>query len=233
MLKTRIGCDLSPNDYDALDACIPGYDRFQEFIAAKTHDLLIARKHPKIIHMGCGTGATTAALAVVLPNATIYATDNSAQMLTVAAQRLAGFDNVKFSKARVSDLPPSLDFDAVILGCFTHDLPPHIRRRLYSNGVGRLVRQDGLIIIGDKIAEDDTMSNWRSLIADAACLEQLRNTERASLEVTWIQHLLYDYQIRLTETEQRALFVNAGCHNIVLHIRCGSYAFMSGIKTDA
>lgn len=78
--------DHAAGRYDTLVAANPGYHA-QLRRSARRLGLTRAAAGPRVLDLGCGTGASTAALASVLPGADITAVDASAGMLRRAARR--------------------------------------------------------------------------------------------------------------------------------------------------
>ncbi|MFE1935359.1 methyltransferase domain-containing protein [Streptomyces melanosporofaciens] len=78
--------DHAARSYDALVATNPGYHAHLRR-SARRLGLPRDGTGPRVLDLGCGTGASTAALATVLPGADITAVDASAGMLRRAAAR--------------------------------------------------------------------------------------------------------------------------------------------------
>ncbi|MFI0539341.1 ubiquinone/menaquinone biosynthesis C-methylase UbiE [Streptomyces canus] len=106
--------DHAAHSYDTLVAANPGYHAHLRRSARR-----LGLPHPgtglRVLDLGCGTGASTAALARVLPDARITAVDASAGMLDRAsAKRWPG--NVRFVCApaeALADADVNGPFDAV------------------------------------------------------------------------------------------------------------------------
>ncbi|MFE9173174.1 methyltransferase domain-containing protein [Streptomyces kebangsaanensis] len=78
--------DHAARGYDTLAAANPGYHAHLRR-SARRLGLTRGGPGPRVLDLGCGTGASTAALAAVLPGADITAVDASAGMLRRAARR--------------------------------------------------------------------------------------------------------------------------------------------------
>ena len=113
--------DRSAAVYDRLVAANPGYHAHLRRSAAR---LRLPRKGAglRILDLGCGTGASTAALLHVAPHADILAVDASAGMLAVA-RRKTWPDNVQFHHARAETLAGTGPFDAVFAAYLLRNCP--------------------------------------------------------------------------------------------------------------
>ncbi|MEU0787766.1 methyltransferase domain-containing protein [Streptomyces sp. NPDC006173] len=79
--------DHAAGSYDTLVAANPGYHSHLRRSARRLR-LAEGGRGLRVLDLGCGTGASTAALAAVLPHASITAVDASAGMLEQAAAKL-------------------------------------------------------------------------------------------------------------------------------------------------
>ncbi|MET7685109.1 methyltransferase domain-containing protein [Streptomyces sp. NPDC005423] len=106
--------DRAARSYDTLVAANPGYHA-QLRRSARRLGLPDGGRGTRVLDLGCGTGASTAALAAALPEADITAVDASAGMLERAAAK-PWPDNVTFVHApaeRLTEAGVGGPFDAV------------------------------------------------------------------------------------------------------------------------
>ncbi|MGW2822969.1 methyltransferase domain-containing protein [Streptomyces sp. NPDC001443] len=106
--------DHAARSYDTLVAANPGYHAHLRR-SARRLGLPDGGRDMRVLDLGCGTGASTAALAEVLPGAAITAVDASAGMLERAAAK-SWPDNVTFLHApaeRLREAGVGEAFDAV------------------------------------------------------------------------------------------------------------------------
>ncbi|WP_371667286.1 methyltransferase domain-containing protein [Streptomyces sp. NBC_00289] len=106
--------DHASRTYDTLVAANPGYHAHLRR-SARRLGLPDGGSGMRVLDLGCGTGASTAALAAVLPGAEITAVDASAGMLEKAAAK-SWPDNVTFVHApaeRLAERGVGGPFDAV------------------------------------------------------------------------------------------------------------------------
>ncbi|MCE0764503.1 class I SAM-dependent methyltransferase [Pseudonocardia kujensis] len=114
--------------YDRLVGRNPGY---HEHLRLSAHRL--GRRSapprsttgPRLLDLGCGTGASTAALLAVAPDAEIVAVDGSAEMIA-EARRKDWPDRVRFVHSRLEDLPTTGitgPFDGILAAYLVRNLP--------------------------------------------------------------------------------------------------------------
>lgn len=100
--------------------------------------------------LGCGTGATSAALAPFV--ARVIAVDNSAAMLAAARRRLGGIDNVELRRGDLEQLPIGDDeLDAGALMLVLPYLPDPAR---VIAEVARVLKPGGRVVITDLLPHD-------------------------------------------------------------------------------
>jgi ubiquinone/menaquinone biosynthesis C-methylase UbiE len=107
--------DHASGSYDALVAVNPGYHR-QLRRSVRRLGLRDGGAGLRVLDLGCGTGASTAALADVLPGADITAVDASAGMLERAAGKpwRSGVTFVRAPAERLAEAGVHGPFDAVL-----------------------------------------------------------------------------------------------------------------------
>jgi ubiquinone/menaquinone biosynthesis C-methylase UbiE len=108
--------------YDRLVGANPGY---HEHLALSARRLGVTRARPRLLDMGCGTGASTAALLAAYPDAEIVAADASAEMLA-QARRKPWPDTVTFVHAPLDGLAEAGvegPFDGILAAYLVRNLP--------------------------------------------------------------------------------------------------------------
>lgn len=78
----------------------------------------------RVADLGCGTGELTSTLRTRWPAATILGVDNSAEMLTVAAQ-LPPHPSLQFVEADLATWQPEQPMDCIISNAALHWVPDH------------------------------------------------------------------------------------------------------------
>ncbi|KUN25145.1 ubiquinone biosynthesis methyltransferase UbiE [Streptomyces antibioticus] len=109
-----VAFDHASRSYDALVAANPGYHAHLRR-SARRLGLSDRTEGLRVLDLGCGTGASTAALAEALPGAEIVAVDASAGMLERAAAKRwpQGVTFVQSSAERLAQAGVRGPFDAV------------------------------------------------------------------------------------------------------------------------
>jgi SAM-dependent methyltransferase len=98
-----------------------------------------------VADLGCGTGATAAALAPFVHR--VIAVDGSSEMLDAARSRLTGVENVALHRGTLEEVPlPGAVADAAVLSLVLHHVadPPRVLRE-----AARLLRPGGRLLVVD------------------------------------------------------------------------------------
>lgn len=122
------GFDRSAVVYDRLVGANPGYHEHLRLSALRL-GLDRNRSELRLLDLGCGTGASTAALLAIAPKAEIVGVDASGGMLAIAcAKQWPG--NVQFLQARAEALPEALavarldgPFDGILAAYLVRNVP--------------------------------------------------------------------------------------------------------------
>ncbi|ONI80840.1 ubiquinone biosynthesis methyltransferase UbiE [Saccharothrix sp. ALI-22-I] len=112
--------DLAAPGYDLLVGANPGYHR-ELRRAATALGIADSGAGRRLLDLGCGTGASTAALLSVAPRAEIIGVDASAGMLLRAARK-PWPDNVSFVHARAEGLTTLGPFDGIFAAYLIRNL---------------------------------------------------------------------------------------------------------------
>ncbi|GGM60305.1 ubiquinone/menaquinone biosynthesis methyltransferase [Longimycelium tulufanense] len=155
--------DAAARGYDLLVGANPGYHRHLRMSALR------ARTGPgsglRILDLGCGTGASTAALLAVAPAAQIVGVDASAGMLARARAKTWP-DNVRFvhaSAGQLAEADMDAPFDVIFAAYLVRNLddPDRALRRLRG-----MLRPGGQLVVHEYSVRD---SWWHRLVWTVVC----------------------------------------------------------------
>jgi len=116
---------------------------FSEFARSR------AREPLQVLDVGCGTGTFLGQLATSHPNHAYTGIDLSPFYAAHARRSLDHFRNVTILQANAEALPfVDQSFDVVTSVYLFHELPPRVRRQVFSE-MKRVLRPGGLLIVQD------------------------------------------------------------------------------------
>ena len=144
--------DAGAPTYDALVGANPGYHKHLRLSAARMQLPELGRGL-RLLDLGCGTGASTAALLHAAPQAEIVAVDGSAGMLAQARAKTWP-QSVSFVHSRAEDLA-----EAVVTGPFDGILAAYLVRNLADpdralKSLCALLRPGGVIAVHEYSVRD-------------------------------------------------------------------------------
>lgn len=102
----------------------------------------------RVLELGCGTGSVTGAM--VDRGARVLAIDQSAEMLELAKQRVAGDVEWREQTAAEVDRHPAAAFDAVVLSLCLSDMSSSERHFVLKHSAPRLA-PGGLLVVADEV----------------------------------------------------------------------------------
>jgi tRNA (cmo5U34)-methyltransferase len=126
---------------------VPAYDEFQDAVAAATDGLRAER----VLELGVGTGETSRRVLALHPDAELVGIDESAAMLGVAADVVAGAD---LRVGRLEDPLPEGSVVLVVSALAVHHLDGAGKADLFSRVADRL-RPGGRFVLGDVVVPED------------------------------------------------------------------------------
>ncbi|MBV2365287.1 class I SAM-dependent methyltransferase [Streptomonospora nanhaiensis] len=204
--------DRAASGYDRLVGANPGYHRDLRTSARRLGAAPGAGV--RVLDLGCGTGASTAALAAVLPGAAVIGVDASAGMLA-AARAKPWPDRVRFVRARAEDLTPrdiggpvDAVFAAYLLrNCPDPDTALAAMRALLRPG-GRLALHEYSVADSAAARAVWTLVSWGVIIPLGRLV-----TGRADLyRYLWRSVVEFDGLARLRERVRAAGFADVRAH---------------------
>lgn len=124
---------------------VPGYDALQDLVALAA--ATVAGPAPRILDLGCGTGAGVLALARAVPEATIEACDPVPAMIAAARSRCEPLgERVSFTAGSIADLPLGPAFDVVVCTLVLQFVPVS-GRAAFLAAIRERLRPGGSLII--------------------------------------------------------------------------------------
>ncbi|ANZ40169.1 ubiquinone biosynthesis methyltransferase UbiE [Lentzea guizhouensis] len=148
--------DWAARGYDLLVGLNPGYHQ----ALRRSAGALRLRPGMRVLDLGCGTGASTAALVTAAPGVEIVAVDASAGMLA-RAQEKRWPGTVRFVHSRAEDVDEGT-FDAVFAAYLVRNLPdPDSTLR----HIGKLLKPGGRLVLHEYSVRDSLVSRavWTAL----------------------------------------------------------------------
>jgi SAM-dependent methyltransferase len=114
-----------------------------------------ARARPRLLDIGCGTGAFLREVKRNYPRLAVAGLDLSAPYLAVARRRLAGWSRVALIAAAAEAMPfADRQFDVVSCIYLLHELPPRVRRAVVAE-IARVLQPGGTLILVDSLQTGD------------------------------------------------------------------------------
>jgi ubiquinone/menaquinone biosynthesis C-methylase UbiE len=198
--------------YDKLVDANPGYHDHLR-LSAQRMGLPGRGRGLRLLDVGCGTGASTAALLSVLPDAAIVAVDASMEMLN-AARRKQWPDNVEFVHGNAQNLAAvgvTGPFDGIFAAYLVRNLPspdPALRSFL------TMLRPGAPFAVHEYSVRDSTRSKvvwtlvaWTIIIP----LGRLRTGSSGLYRYLWRSVLRFDGVKTLAQRLRDAGFVDVRC----------------------
>jgi len=196
--------DHAPS-YDSLVGRNPGYHEHLRLSAER-----LGRTGPRLLDLGCGTGASTAALLAAHPDAEITAVDGSEEMLAVARGK-EWPASVRFVHSRMEDLA-----EHGITGPFDGILAAYLVRNLADSDAGLKAMHD-LLAPGAPLAVHEysvadsarAKATWTAVSWGIIIPMGKRATGSADLyRYLWRSVLAFDGAIALAERMRAAGFAD-------------------------
>ncbi|MBK1782975.1 class I SAM-dependent methyltransferase [Prauserella cavernicola] len=203
--------DAAAAGYDRLTGLNPGYHRHLRQAARG-----LTGAGPRILDVGCGTGASTAAVLAAVPHARVVAVDGSAGMLAVARDK-AWPRPVEFVHSRVEDLAAAGvagPFDAVFAAYLVRNLPDPDTTLTALRG---LLRPGGVLVIHDySLAEHPVPACLWSAVCWAVIIPsgRLVSGDASLYRYLWRSVRRFDAPGELMTRLRRAGFAEVRCGTV-------------------
>ncbi|MDW5564131.1 MAG: methyltransferase domain-containing protein [Methanomassiliicoccus sp.] len=125
---------------------------------------------PRVLDIGCGTGALSAAVLRSRPEAELTCLDMTKEMLDIARQRLSGHDNVGYVVADIHDFQLDGPYDAVVSSLALHHIGSDEEKKAIYRKVFDALRSGGCFYNADLVlaSNDDLqevyMAKWKEFM---------------------------------------------------------------------
>ena len=201
--------------YDRLVGSNPGYHDHLR-LSAQRMGLPEGGRGLRLLDLGCGTGASTAALLEVAPEAEIIAVDASMEMLN-AARAKSWPDTVTFLHGNAMNLAAAGvtgSFDGILAAYLLRNLPaPDIALRSFHN----FLKPGAPLAVHDYSVRDSARSRrvwtfvcWTIIIP----MGRLRTGSSGLYRYLWRSVLQFDGVKRLAQRLRDAGFVDVRCQTV-------------------
>jgi tRNA (cmo5U34)-methyltransferase len=148
MVDIVSGFEWNPDTYlPEMFAEVPGYEEFEQAVAAATDDLELG----SVLELGTGTGETALRVLARHPEARWTGIDGSEAMLGRARERLPGGTDLRL--ARLEEPLPEGPFDLVVSALAVHHLLADAKRDLFRR-VAAVMRPGGRFVLGDFVVPE-------------------------------------------------------------------------------
>jgi ubiquinone/menaquinone biosynthesis C-methylase UbiE len=192
--------DRAARGYDLLVGLNPGYHQ----ALRRSARALGLRPGMRVLDLGCGTGASTAALVTAVPGLEIVAVDASEGMLA-RARRKRWPSSVRFVHSRAEDVDEG-EFDAVFAAYLVRNLPdPDVALR----HVRGLLKPGARLVLHEYSVRDSWLSTalWTLLCAVIVPIGWLVTGDRSLYTYLWRSVLDFDGAGALRDRLRRIGFV--------------------------
>jgi len=205
MNKSDFGSSkLGGKNYDRFEHEMSWFSLVQKIVAQRLAEKVSLLKRPRILEIGCGTGATTEEILRLIPRCELMAIDSSDEMLCQAKERVKARnvkwlqgDSIQLLGARTQKW--SGRFDAIVSALTIHNLPSESRLDLLQE-MACCLAKNAWIINADLYACDNESQHTRDFAEHILGLDAFIDDPEYRLK--WLTHYLEDERIKFTQKEQ-------------------------------
>lgn len=150
-----------------------------------------------VLDLGCGTGNISLKVKERFPNARITSVDMAKNMIKIAKQKLASYNDIEFIIADVRDLEFVDEFDAVVSSLALHHLH-HPEKKPYYHRIKSFLKKGGVFYNTDNILGSSPHLN--QLYMDKWIEFLLKSHTHEEIDSVWIpKHRKEDFPAPLMD----------------------------------
>jgi ubiquinone/menaquinone biosynthesis C-methylase UbiE len=134
--------------------------------------------------------------------------DGSAKMLARAAENLCEYGHrINFVQddalAYLQKQEPD-SIDAIVTVFALHNNPIDYRSKVFA-AAQRVIREGGIFVMGDKIAQDNEQEHQKAFAHELSCLEKFDEMGRPDHKQAWLEHYAHDDTPEYRQTEREVM----------------------------
>lgn len=135
---------------------IPCYNQMLEALINAIPD---KKESPKILDLGCGTGNITKKVLERFPKAQVTCLDLSENMILIAKDKLAEYDNVEYIVGDFTEVEITEKYDAIISSLALHHIPNDEEKQAMYKDIYQVLEKGGVFYNADVIKANSTYNN--------------------------------------------------------------------------
>lgn len=194
---------------------VPHYKEAQDTIITAIQETFGARpeKQLDVLEIGCGTGLTTERILIADSRINLTSIDNVDYVVEQARIRLAdqgkGRLTIKYADAlEYLQQQPDASLEMVVSALVLHNCPSEYRTQV-SAQIYRVLKNGGIFINVDKVAQDDEAEHQAALDWQIKEFDKFDALGRPDLKEKWVQHYIDD--------EKPNILLREGDYLAILH----------------
>ena len=207
---------------------VPFYGEIQRMTAELAEEFAVPQS--TVYDLGCATGTTLMALEARLdPSIAFMGYDNAPDMVERAQQRLATLPSSRRREVRLADLhlPFTIENASVTVMLFTLQFVRPLHRDRVIRTIAEGTRNQGALIIAEKVIESDTLFN-RLFIERYYAMK--RRHGYSELEISQKREALENVLIPYRAEENRALLYECGFTKVQEFFRWYNFTGLIAVK---
>lgn len=229
------------DEYELLLKAMPHYRDVQRMIGQIIAMRFKGSQVPviKVLEAGCGTGFTTEQILMCDSRTEIWAVDNEKKMIEETRRKVNSVglsSRLHFSNEDIlvflATVPDGY-FDVFASAWVLHNFEDGSRKEVMKE-IYRVVRPGGLIVIGDKFAQDSLVLRARALENQMRRFDVYDGMGRSDYKAGWVKHYVEDERPEVIWIEglARKLMLELGFVEIAMPYRFDMEAVIVATKPE-